>query len=213
MILIACSSDELLARWEQALQGIAAVRTVREMDSLGLGLERTGPQVLLLDIDSPGFSDSDTVFRLRTWNPTIRIVVLSGPISDDMELALFKAGARGCCRRDIDPQLLKRVVLAVQIGELWIRRSLTPRLLDELGASLHSAIQSRRATVGRLAYLTRREQEIAALIANGGTNKQIAQQLAISERTVKAHLTEIFRKLGIADRLKLALLVAGLDND
>jgi DNA-binding NarL/FixJ family response regulator len=213
MILIACSSDELLARWEQALQGIAAVRTVREMDSLGLGLERTGPQVLLLDIDSPGFSDSDTVFRLRTWNPTIRIVVLSGPISDDMELALFKAGARGCCRRDIDPQLLKRVVLAVQIGELWIRRSLTPRLLDELGASLQSAIQSRRAAVGRLAYLTRREQEIATLIASGGTNKQIAQQLAISERTVKAHLTEIFRKLGIADRLKLALLVAGVDND
>jgi len=212
MILIAGSSPELLARWEQALQGIAAVRTLHEMDSLRLGLELAGPQVLLLDVDSPSFSDADTVFRLRNWNPTMRIVVLSGPISDDTELAFFKAGARGCCRRDIDPQLLKRVVVAVQIGELWIRRSLTPRLLDEPGASSVSNIQSRRANVGRLAYLTRREQEIAALIANGGTNKQIARQLAISESTVKAHLTEIFRKLGTADRLKLALLIAGIDT-
>ena len=118
MTLIAGSSAELLTRWKQALQGIAAVRTVREMDSLRLGLERSVPQVVLLDIESPGFGDSDTVFRLRKWNPATRIVVLSGPISDDTELAFFKAGARGCCRRDIDPQLLKRVVLAVQIGDV-----------------------------------------------------------------------------------------------
>jgi DNA-binding NarL/FixJ family response regulator len=114
--------------------------------------------------------------------------------------------------------LLQRALLdqidlvAVQIGELWIRWSLTPRLLDEPGTSSHSTIQSRRAIVGRLAYLTRREQEIAALIANGGTNKRIARRLAISESTVKAHLTEIFRKLSTADRLKLALLIAGTDT-
>jgi two-component system NarL family response regulator len=67
----------------------------------------------------------------------------------------------------------------------------------------------KRAVVGRLVRLTVREQQIAALVGGGGTNKQIARRLAISERTVKAHLTEIFRKLGITDRLKLALLLAG----
>jgi len=60
-----------------------------------------------------------------------------------------------------------------------------------------------------LANLTRREHEIATLVGNGESNKQIAQHLAITERTVKAHLTEIFRKLDVADRLKLALIVTG----
>jgi len=81
-------------------------------------------------------------------------------------------------------------------------------LLDELGVRAHGEDLSKRAAAGRLLYLTEREREIAALVGNGGTNKQIARQLDISERTVKAHLTGIFRKLGVADRLKLALLLA-----
>jgi two-component system NarL family response regulator len=72
--------------------------------------------------------------------------------------------------------------------------------------------ETRQAAIARLAYLTRREREIAELIGNGECNKQIARQLTITERTVKAHLTEIFRKLGIADRLKLALLVIDLPD-
>jgi two-component system NarL family response regulator len=196
-ILIAGSSADLLTRWEQALQGIAAVRAVGDIYSLSAVLKQAAPQLLLLDIDLPGFGGPDAVGSLRNSNPATRIVVLSGPISDDTELALFKAGARGCCQRDIAPQLLKRVVVAIQVGELWIRRSLTPRLLDELGASSRGAGQPRPAVIAsRLAYLTSASRN-CALIANGGTNKQIARQLAISERTVKAHLTEIFRKLGI----------------
>ena len=65
-----------------------------------------------------------------------------------------------------------------------------------------------RAVTGRLAALTLREREIAELIGNGESNKQIARQLLITERTVKAHLTGIFRKLGIVDRLSLALRVS-----
>ena len=65
----------------------------------------------------------------------------------------------------------------------------------------------KQAAVARLAELTRREREIAELIGNGESNKQIARTLMITERTVKAHLTEIFRKVGLADRLRLALLM------
>ena len=82
------------------------------------------------------------------------------------------------------------------------------RLVDDLGVRFSCGIRDKPAAIGRLAFLTGREHEIAALVGIGGTNKQIARQLDISERTVKAHLTEIFRKLGIADRLKLALLLA-----
>ena len=156
----------------------------------------------------PGLDTPKSIARARNLNPATNIVVLSGAIPEETELALFKAGVRGYCRNDIDPQLLKRVIVAVQVGELWIRRSLVPRLLDELGVQFSSTVDDKRAVTGRLAYLTVREREIAALVGSGGTNKQIAKQLDISERTVKAHLTEIFRKLGIADRLKLALLLA-----
>ena len=166
------------------------------------------PQIVLLDFALPGLGTARAIAQLRNLNPATYIVVLSGPISEEAELELFKAGARGYCRDDVDPQLLKRVIVAVRVGELWIRRSLVPRLLDELGVRFAGAPPGERAAIGRLAFLTERERQIAALVGNGGSNKQIARQLDISERTVKAHLTEVFRKLGIADRLKLALLLA-----
>src|SRR4030095_5719456 len=103
-------------------------------------------------------------------NPTTNGVVLSGPLPESAELDLFKAGVRGYCSIDIDPQLLKRVVVAIQLGELWIRRSLIPRVLEDLGVTLAGGAQAKRAVVGRLAYLTEREHEIAALVGSGGTN-------------------------------------------
>jgi two-component system NarL family response regulator len=172
-------------------------------------LLRDRPQTVLLDLGLPGLGTPKQVACLRNLSPATSVVVLSGPIPDAMEVELFKAGVRGYCRIDIDPELLKRVVVAVQLGELWIRRSLMARLLDELGVRVPAEALEKRAVVGRLVRLTVREQQIAALVGGGGTNKQIARRLAISERTVKAHLTEIFRKLGITDRLKLALLLAG----
>ena len=175
-------------------------------------LLRERPRILLLDLDLQGLDTPKAIAHVRNLNPATIIVVLSGPISEETELDLFKAGVRGYCRNDIDPQLLKRVVVAVELGELWIRRSLVPRLLDELGVRFSCGVGDKRAIAGRLAYLTQREREIAELIGRGDTNKQIARRLAITERTVKAHLSGIFRKLGIADRLKLALLAAGVDS-
>ncbi|HEY6043845.1 MAG TPA: response regulator transcription factor, partial [Nitrosospira sp.] len=112
-------------------------------------------------------------------------------------------------KSDIEPERLKAVVEAVQQGELWIRRSLSWRLLNELVMMTREKNQIKRAVGELLANLTRREYEIATLVGNGESNKQIARRLAITERTVKAHLTEVFRKLEVADRLKLALIVKG----
>lgn len=209
MILLASPFADTLDRWERGLQGLAPLRKTTAIDLLGTSLSRLTPEVLVLDLGLPGSSGPIAVAGLRKSNPATKIIALSGPVSDETELALFRVGVRGCCRIDIDPQLLKRVVLAVRVGELWIRRSLTPQLLDAMGVESEDDTPTRRAIVGRLAYLTQREQEIAALVAHGGSNKQIARRLAITERTVKAHLTEIFRKLGVADRLKLALLWVG----
>jgi DNA-binding NarL/FixJ family response regulator len=212
MILLASPSISTLDRWESGLQGLAILRKTSDINSLRTCLPRLTADVLVLDLDLPGLSNPMAVASLRNSNPAIKIVVMTGPVSDETELALFKVGVRGCCQIDIDSQVLKRVVLAVRLGELWIRRSLTQRLLNELGVGSDDVTQTRSSIVGRLPYLTQREQQIAALVANGASNKLIARQLAITERTVKAHLTEIFRKLGVADRLKLALLLVGNFN-
>jgi len=210
VILIASASQLSLTAWKQGLPALSSVLAVTETDSLSEAMVRIRPHILLIDLDLPELGGTEGIARLWRRHRATRIVVFSAALSDDAELALFLSGVRGCCQRDIDPQLLKRVVVAVQEGELWIRRTLTHRLLDELAA--RAGPQCSVAFDLRLANLTEREQEISVLIGSGESNKQIARRLDITERTVKAHLTEIFRKLGITDRLRLALLVTNGGN-
>lgn len=163
----------------------------------------------MLDNDLPNLDGPNGIAGLMKLNPETRVIILSGPLSDEMEWSLFRTGVRGCCRRDVEPEQLRSVVAAVQQGELWIRRTLSWHLLNELVMITQEKNKIRQAVGELLAHLTRREYEIATLVGNGDSNKEIARRLAITERTVKAHLTEVFRKLDVADRLKLALIVKG----
>jgi len=208
MILIASAATNILAGWEQALEGFAGVLAVQRFDALNETLRRMTPRLLLLDLDLPGLDGIRSVAALRKTDPPTRIIAFTNAVSDEVEIALFKLGVRGCAMRDIEPQLLKRIVAAIEEGELWIRRSITPRLVDEIGARPQGESNVTRGTGDRFDILTEREREIATLIGNGESNKQIARALYITERTVKSHLTGIFRKLGVADRVRLALRVA-----
>ena len=150
------------------------------------------------------------IATLRRLCSETKVIILTGDISEEIEWELVKSGMRGCCSNDAEPKLLRQVVEAVKEGELWIRRSLTSRLIDELGKT-SLKIKTYRATLGLLNKLTQREYDIAVRVGNGECNKNIAQACGITERTVKAHLTEIFHKLGVSDRLNLALVLAA-DN-
>ena len=174
VIVLASPSSETLSRWEWALQAFGPLRTIDKADAVRACLLRERPQILLLDLDLPGIDSPKSVAHLRNLSPATSIIVLSRPIPEQTELELFKMGVQGHCSRDIDPQLLKRVVVAVRLGELWIRRSLMPRLLDELGVRFQGADHAKRAAVGRLAFLTAREHEVACL-------SRIAQRLLISD--------------------------------
>ncbi|MES1981111.1 MAG: response regulator transcription factor [Pseudomonadota bacterium] len=209
MILLASSSQEVLELWARGVHSFAQVSRTSGLAELRNELLRTKPQMLLLDHQLPELGGTRGVSALIKLSPETTIIILSGPLSDETEWELFKTGVRGCCPRDIEPQQLASVVQAVQKGELWIRRTLTRRLLNELWAIALEKNNIKQAASDLLSNLTRREHEIAKLIGNGESNKQIAQRLDITERTVKAHLTEIFRKLDVRDRLKLALLVTG----
>ncbi len=208
MILLASAARDVLSNWERALQGMAGILAVRQFESLKEGMARVAPRILVLDLELPGLDGARGVAALRRASPGTRITVLSAVVSDELEIALFKLGVRGCARRDTDPQLLKRIVLAIEQGEMWIRRAIMPRLVDELGARNRPDIYPPSAAGDELALLTEREREIVRLIGNGESNKEIARELCITERTVKAHLTGIFRKLGVADRVRLALRIA-----
>ncbi|MEO6823278.1 MAG: response regulator transcription factor [Nitrosospira sp.] len=209
MILLASSSQENLSRWEPAVSDYAPVFHSTSLNSVKKELVRIKPQILLLDYHLPILVGSDGISSLMKLNPETRVILLTPPLSDEIEWSLFRTGIRGCCRIDIEPKQLKYVVEAVQKGELWIRRALSGHLLSELVVITHEKNNMKQGISDLLENLTRREGEIATLVGNGESNKQIARRLDITERTVKAHLTEVFRKLEVADRLKLALMVKG----
>ena len=116
MILLATASPHVLEHWQHGLWVDARVAAVDHLESLKSALRRWAPGVLLLDLKLPGLQAPAGLRPLRKASPVTRIVAVSGPLSDDAELALFMAGARGCCRYDLEPQLLNRVVVAVELG-------------------------------------------------------------------------------------------------
>ena len=161
--------------------------------------------VLLIDLALRDLNGAPGVAELIAFSPSTRIIAMGHQPSDDEGIAVLRAGARGYCNVHIDPRLLAKAVETVQLGEVWIGR----RLIDRLVAMVGSAAATRAdADCGvDLDALTAREQEIALQVGGGCSNKVIAQRLGITERTVKAHLGSVFGKLGVKDRLQLALLV------
>jgi DNA-binding NarL/FixJ family response regulator len=208
MILIASHSTETLNHASRATEALAMVNTVSDIDALRSSIQKANPRLVLLDLSLPDIDAPSGIIGLLRLNPEMRIVVMGEPACDADEIALFKHGVRGCCPVNSDGEHYRRVITAVLNGEIWIRRSLTTQLLEQLGNRAKSAAQIKNSSAARLSELTKREREIAYLIAEGENNKLIARKLDITERTVKAHLTEIFRKLQVSDRLKLALLMS-----
>ena len=210
-LIIASPNRERILSWKQGLNGFVNTFIITDrLDILWDDVVRIKPEVLLLDIDLLKLNGLNGDADLKRLCTETKVIVLSGAISEDMEWNLLKAGVRGCCRNDTTPDLLKQVVMAVSQGELWIRRSLTCRLIDEIG-KITSKNKAYRASLSLLNNLTQREYDIAVHVGQGECNKQIAQSCAITERTVKAHLTEIYLKLGVTDRLNLALIISA-DN-
>ena len=214
-LILASSNKDRLAFWKQGLDCfVSTTLIIDRLDKLLDDVLRIKPEVLLLDVDLlrlNGLTGFSGTVNLRGLCSETKIIILSGDLSESMEWELLKAGVRGCCRNDIKPRSLNHVVMAVQQGELWIRRTLTCRLIDELGKTT-SKNKAYRASLDLLNKLTQREYDIAVHVGNGESNKQIAQSCAISERTVKAHLTEIYLKLGVTDRLNLALVLSSADR-
>lgn len=134
-------------------------------------------------------------------------VVLADIPDDEQALACFAAGARGYCNTHAVPAQLHQVADVVAQGGLWIGETLMQRLLR--GTSQLLAARPPATAVEWAATLTKREREVAQAVAAGASNKEVARQCKITERTVKAHVGAILEKLGVRDRLQLAIAVNG----
>jgi len=202
MFVIASADSQALDRWRECLVAHTVVE-IRSLDALCDCVMQLCPRLVLLDVRLQRTGTLRDIAQLLTVCPQTSIVVLASGCSEELEIALFRAGVRGVCAPDLGREALLKVVSAVVAGELWIRRSLIPKLLDSFAPQ---SAEAATGVTGRFAILTPREVEITRLIAKGQSNKYIARYLAITERTVKSHLTAIFRKIGVVDRLKLAVL-------
>lgn len=162
----------------------------------------------LVWVHAPAGSNWQAVIEsLHTRWPELPVVVLSNVPSDEEALRCFSLSARGYVNTYAVPELLKRVAEVVLNGGLWIGESLMQKLLQGLAG--FSPVAPVQGVPESLRSLTERELEVAKAVAQGASNKEVARQLGITERTVKAHSSAIFEKLGVRDRLQLSLLVHG----
>lgn len=205
MLVFASQDSTTLDQWRAAFDDGTALVEVRTSEALPACLAQMRPKVVVLDARLSRIGCAHAVDQLLAVRPETRVIAVGDDCGEEQELALFLAGVRGYCPLDAAPALLRAAVEAVQRGELWIRRALVPKLIDCLTSRDDDNLAG---ATGRFAILTPREIEIAQLIGKGASNKRIARQLAITERTVKSHLTMIFRKTGADDRVKLALFVS-----
>ncbi|HSD38721.1 MAG TPA: response regulator transcription factor [Rhodocyclaceae bacterium] len=180
------------------------LRSPVELDGLPVG------SLVMIDSAHPERPDwSDACWRV--WTARLSIIVLSSVPHDAEGISAMNTGAAGYCNAYANAATLKQVVEVVASGELWVGRSLLTRLLKGVNHSL--AQRAGNAASPAMAWhiaLTEREIEIARMAAQGASNFGIAEVMGITERTVKAHLSSIFDKLGVADRLQLALKVHGV---
>ena len=207
-VLIATADPALRGRWKGGLQGDYPLRDVSDRGGLERTMAALVPDVLLLDLDLLAAAGVDDASIIRGFAKETKVVLLSSSPNEREGIRVLKTGAKGYCNKNVDPQVLRKIVDRVHDGEIWAERKLIPRLLEEYTTHPEERPEGLpKVPDGRLDLLTPREREIAFMIGAGASNKEIASRLRVGEGTVKAHLTSTFRKLGFSDRLQLGLFL------
>ncbi len=210
LIVAASEIPERRSRWAAELSGQYEVRPAGSLNALRRALRTYRPSLLLLDLALPRLNEASGITALHLLSPATKILVITHAVDDRAVVALLRAGASGCCFYDTDAATLKKATDFVAKGQMWVSRTVIAFLLDQLTSAAEAPEGGALsvATDPRFAELTPRQREIAALVGTAASNREIAVRLHVTEKTVKAHLTAVFRTLGVTDRLQLALLVS-----
>ena len=181
----------------EAADGEEAVRKASELV----------PDIILLDINMPRGNGLEVTKKLSVAQPDVKCVVLTIHDDENYVFEVIKAGAVGYLLKDVEPSMLIKAIRAIAEGESFIYPTLARKLFSEVNRReaerRHESVDMlRRRKEERLTY---REVEVLQLVAKGLSNQEMAQRLFLSEKTVKNHLTNIFRKINVTDRTQAVL--------
>ena len=170
----------------EAANGETAVRLAEEMQ----------PDVVLMDLRMPGMGGLEAIERILDQWPQIAIVILTTYNEDELMIRGLRAGARGFLLKDTGRETLYHTIRAAARGETLLQ----PDVMNRVMAHTGTAAAAKPAESAGEIPLTDRELQVLTAVARGDRNKEIALQLGVTERTVKAHLTNIYNKLGVDSR-------------
>lgn len=206
MALLLCSFNEAVRqRWHLLLSKEYALYQASTLNELKKMISCDDIDMLLLH---RSMVDEKMIGQICLIKPSRKIFVLSDRPSDEEGLALLKLGIIGYANTYISPVRFSESVRVASSGSVWIGQKVMQRLIRET-LSVKGDDSSLSDGVDEFETLTKRERQIADLVADGQSNLEIAAHLHISERTVKAHLSSVYSKTGSANRLNLALMVKG----
>jgi two-component system, NarL family, nitrate/nitrite response regulator NarL len=163
------------------------------------------PDIVLISTPVDPGPGPDVFTVIQTSFPEIKVIVLSGGSDQDEFVRNVRLGARGIVQKSTSGSMLIKAIRKVYDGEFWLDRSTTAEVVRHFTERRTETVPELRPSEGRLPVLSRREREIVNLVTHGLRNKELAEKLQISEQTVKNHMHNIFDKLGVSDRLELAL--------
>jgi len=194
---IVLAGVRMLLETEPGITIVGAATTVAEALALAARIQ---PEIILLDLDLGGENVAVRLPELLQAAPAARVVVLTGVRDPEAHRQAVRYGAIGLVLKEEAPATLLQALATVHAGEAWLEPTMVAAVLSAL---THPPPPS--PEVAKIARLTAREREVITLIGAGLPNKAIAARLGVTEAAVRHHLTAIYAKLGITDRLALAL--------
>src|SRR5579871_2324749 len=189
---------------EEDFEVVAQAQDGREVLDV---LQQYEPDILLLDLKMPGLDGLGTLQRLQAARNRTRVIVLTASDDKNEFVQAMKLGTSGIVLKQTATDLLIKSIRKVHAGEIWLDSHTTAAVIRQFVSSedVPPPAQAAAPRERERSPLSQREREIVALVAQGFKNKEMAEKMFISEQTVKNHLHNIFDKLGVSDRLELAL--------
>jgi len=199
-VLFLTESESIFTHWKEALKGSGCgVARIKDAASCNRYFSRYKNAIVLIQLGSYGIQVQKFIKDVNEFFPGVKIMCMSDLPSFEEGYPLVTAGIKGYGNSRMASVHLKQAIEIIDAGNLWFY----PEFMASLIKNSNRPAASKNENIGRL---TERENEIAGLVSKGLSNRDIAEQAGISERTVKAHLTSIFEKLEVSDRLSLALV-------
>jgi two-component system nitrate/nitrite response regulator NarL len=192
------------------LAGSPDIQIVGEAQDGTEAIDRTMellPDVLLMELRLPNTDGLSVLRTLHTKAPQAKVLLFTASENKEDFIEAMKLGCCGILPKDSAPALISKSIQKVYAGEIWLDSNTTAAVIRQFASPLDPAIAqvAANAKPRERAQLSQREREIIVLIAQGYKNKEIAEKMFITEQTVKNHLHNVFDKLGVSDRLELAL--------